>query len=93
MSWKTSTEEKLDNLEVVKSNRGIFLLADNYFQTPEDDNKQVKLIIGKEEFPFGGNSGAYQWKLNSGEAFSIRKDDQIFNFKLVDEVIVRINSF
>lgn len=51
------------NVRFIKSNRGYFLLGNNYEASVDDDNHKVELIIDGAIIPLGGKNGEYQWQL------------------------------
>jgi len=81
----------LEGLTTVESNRGTFLLSDNYLEksTIESD---VYLIIGNEKIPFGGPNGAYQFKLEPDMSFVIQKGETSTAYKFENGKITKLNK-
>jgi len=67
---RLNAEEK-EGFIFVNTNRGAFLLGDNYVKD-SDKSTDIFLIIGNEKIPFGGSNGLYQWKLEDNTTFGIR---------------------
>lgn len=58
---------------IVCSNRGCFLIADNYREKLNTNENQLILVIDNIELPFGGKDGAFQYKLTDGLTFTLKK--------------------
>lgn len=77
----------IEDILIVQSNRGYFLLANNYCVMPKDNKNQATLIVGDEKIPFGGKTGSFQFKLTDGLNFSIEMEGTLTHFTFKDGCI------
>ena len=67
--------------EIVLSNRGCFLVADNYCSQSADDRDQLVLCVDGKEFPLGGTNGLFQYQLKEGMTFTVKNEVESKTFK------------
>jgi hypothetical protein len=78
---ETYSPHRMGKEHIVVSNRGCFIIADNYCYKPENNDDQLILTVEGQEFPFGGKDGAFQYKLKEGDIFSLTKGTETKTFQ------------
>ncbi|MFT4554220.1 MAG: hypothetical protein ACI9S8_002869 [Chlamydiales bacterium] len=74
-----------NSIQLVYSNRGVFLLGSNYIRDDDSNDKQVKIIVDNEEISLGGYDGEYQWRLKVGQSFQIQQGDSEVSLLLTED--------
>ncbi len=75
--WKECSNLPID---IVQSNRGIFLLGDNYQGEAVSKSSSITITSQGTTIPFGGSNGAFQFKIEEMIPFSINDRGNISQF-------------
>ena len=75
------SSNRMGKEEIVLSNRGCFLIADNYCSQPTDDRDQLVLCVDGKEFLLGGTKGLFQYQLKEGMTFTVKNELESKTFK------------
>ncbi len=79
--WEALSKDfGLPHIEIIRSNRGLFLLGDNFYGNPISEPTCMKIFCKGKITPFGGSNGAYQFQIQEGVPFTIQYQNRSRDF-------------
>jgi hypothetical protein len=89
---ETYLPHRMGKEQIIVSNRGCFIIANNYYRKSKNNDDQLILTVKGQKFPFGGKDGVFQYKLKEGDIFSLTKGTETKTFRYENNEIKRIDS-